>query len=134
MRVRSSVWHLLATVFAAALVSCGGGGGTSSPVPPAEPQGNVQIPQGGGSVRLPDTAGIVSTLIVDANSDAPPVGVDATTSTTIPSQYGITEEGAGRVPATTTPVRTPVWYLFFIPRGRPPCAATTCSSPARTPR
>lgn len=115
MRVRSSVWHLLAVVFTAVLVSCGGGGGTSSPVPPAEPQGNVQIPQGGGSVRLPDTAGIASTLIVDANSDAPPVGVDATTSTTIPSQYGISEESAGRAPQTTTPVRTPVWYLFFVP-------------------
>ena len=115
MRVRSSVWHLLAVVFASVLVSCGGGGGTSTPVPPAEPQGNVQIPQGGGSVRLPDTAGIASTLIVDANSDAPPVGVNATTSTTIPSQYGISEQGSGRAPETTAPDRTPLWYLFFIP-------------------
>jgi hypothetical protein len=115
MRVRSSVWRLLAVVFAAALVSCGGGGGTTSAVPQAEPQGNVQIPQGGGSVRLPDTEGIVSTLIVDANSDLPPVGVDATTSTTIPAQYGISADASARVPETTTPVRTPVWYLFFRP-------------------
>jgi hypothetical protein len=116
MRVRSSVWRLCVAVFGAALVSCGGGGGGStSAVPQPEPQGNVQIPQGGGSVRLPDTAGIASTLIVDANTDDPPFGVNATTSTTIPSQYGISGDASGRVPETTTPARTPVWYLFFIP-------------------
>ncbi len=118
MRVRSSVWHLFAAVLAAALVSCSGGGGAGTPVPAPDSagpsaQGNLLIPQGGGSVDLPPTAGINSVMFIGANGDAPPAPAQATTSTTIPAQYGITEPASVLRAQTVTLPRTPIWYLFF---------------------
>lgn len=116
MRVRSSVCRLLVAVLGAALVSCGGGSGVVTPQPVTSAQGNLQIPQSGGSVRLPDTDGITSTLFVDSNGNAPPAAANATTSTTVPDQYaGLGDAGSALAPQDTALPRTPVWYLFFVP-------------------
>jgi hypothetical protein len=118
MRVRSSVWHLLAALFAAALVSCSGGGGGSgaaavpSPAGPAA-QGNLLFPQSGGSVDLPPTAGITSTMFVAGNGAAPPTPAEVATSTTLLAEYGIGATSGQLVPQTLNIPRTPVWYLYF---------------------
>ncbi len=120
MRVWCHLQRLLVVIIGVGLVSCGGGGGgAGTPVPAANPagpsaQGNLLIPQAGGSVDLPPTAGITSTMFLAANGEGPPAPVQATTSTTIPPQYGISEPAAQLAPEAVTPPRTPVWYLFFV--------------------
>lgn len=99
--------------------SCGGGSGSSGSAPPAPlattaasaPQGNLVIPQSGGSAALASVAGI------DATIEFPPLDPSTSATTATASTSTTLPDGAPSAlsPESVTIPRTPIWYLALVP-------------------